>query len=390
MTIVSDNLMSAARSPRHHAHRKNENSMMSGAVNGVVDSCCLESSLESSQSHPQIPRYHPDDVQVQSTAIIGRGGNRGAIVIATEHPVRALKVYQHQRIPENEYEFMIAVWSWIRRHPLYSGGDKDPILASLALQHFVVFPLGITLTPDGDDHGIMMPMLSRSMFDFLRSTHPLTDHHGTLLQHVTDDDEATHPVFRAARAFEPIRFPLVIAAVLYQTVLGVRYLHTELPHVAPDGLQKKGFSHNDLHLSNLLVHYDTGSVLLCDFELVHHVPPLVCSGSGPANCAPPRAPPRGRAPPTGCFSPETDTWGIGLLAVSEAAFDDFGDGPLLLPAQECDNVIDWDRNLGAFVEDLLLPVRGGDEDHVYEALLAFCRRCLTNSVDERPPSIDEL
>eukprot|EP00331_Platyophrya_macrostoma_P018869 CAMPEP_0176464190 /NCGR_PEP_ID=MMETSP0127-20121128/36370_1 /TAXON_ID=938130 /ORGANISM="Platyophrya macrostoma, Strain WH" /LENGTH=309 /DNA_ID=CAMNT_0017856561 /DNA_START=124 /DNA_END=1051 /DNA_ORIENTATION=+ len=309
MTIVSDNLMSMARSPRHHAHRRNDT--ISGAVNGVGDSCCFEGST---QSHPQIPRYHPDDVQVQSTAIIGRGGNRGAIVIATEHPVRALKVYQHQRIPENEYEFMIAVWSWIRRHPLYSGGDKDPILASLALQHFVVFPLGITLTPegddhgimmpmlnkdpilaslalqhfvvfplgitltpDGDDHGIMMPMLSRSMFDFLRSTHPLADHH-TMSQHVTDDDEASHPVFRAARAFEPIRFPFVIAAVLYQTVLGVRYLHTELPHVAPDGLQKKGFSHNDLHLSNLLVHYDTGSVLLCDFELVHHVPPLVCNG----------------------------------------------------------------------------------------------------------------
>lgn len=162
----------------------------------------------------------------------------------------------------------------------------------------------------------------------------------------SDDSGAPVRVFHTLPKQRRIASVVAIAAVLEQVVAGLHSLHS-LRHTF-DGAEYKGFRHQDLRTDNILLRRD-GRVALCDFELVGHV-------SADGECRTERYPTCSRLLPLSFHPPEGpnrttgDVWLLGLIAVelytgvwplidSVAAFDDFGDGPLL--HVDANNGIDW-------------------------------------------------
>lgn len=335
----------------------------------------------------------------RSRGVIGQGGHRGAVVSAVEAPGftrRALKEYLHPRtVPVNEMSFTNAIIA-VREQLAYrfrsdeenDSDHADSINYEFTLAMHLVVPDAIVVD-EAAHRGILMPMMSTNLHDFLVDTQPA-------LQQLTSSP-TEYASFLFHKRFEPIAAPSVITAILYQVVVAVATLQSKLPHSSPCGNKCSGFSHNDLHLANLLVHYDTGAVVLCDFELVQHIPP-----SSSHHVMADRAPPMHRHPPQGLGLASSDVWGVGLLAVDMltgivpfindvVAKDDFGDGPLLLSEEDAGGcaVIDWDANMAHHVYKCR-QVEPGECDET-DALYDFCRTCLTNSgTNSNPADVQTL
>jgi serine/threonine protein kinase len=325
----------------------------------------------------------------RSRGVIGQGGHRGAVVSAVDaqgYSRRALKEYLHPRcVPSNELSFINAVIALREQLSLTAQrGDPDDTVTEdgvnyeFTLAMHLVVPDAVVVD-EASQRGILMPMMSTNLHDFLVDTQPAT-------QQLTSSP-TRFASFLFTKRFEPIQSPRVITAILYQVVVAVATLQTQLKHESHSGTACTGFSHNDLHLANLLVHYDSGAIVLCDFELVQHIPP-----SSGHHVIADRAPPMHRHPPQGLGLASSDVWGVGLLAVDmltgvvpfineDVAKDDFGDGPLLLSPEDAGGcaVIDWDSNMAEHV----YGCRGVQRCECPEtdALYDFCRSCLTNDVE---------
>lgn len=333
----------------------------------------------------------------RSRAVIGQGGHRGAIVAAVEAPGftrRALKEYLHPRcVPPNELHFMEAAVSLRRQiSPMFQVSDsrtqdEDSLNYDFTLASHLVVPDAVVMD-DSNHRGILMPMMSTNLHDFLVDTRPPEENSGC--------SPTDCGAFLLAKRFEPIASPRVITAILYQVVAAVATLQTQLPHKSQCSSECSGFSHNDLHLANLLVHYDTGAIVLCDFELVQHIPP-----SSGHHVIADRAPPLHRHPPQGLGLPSSDIWGVGLLAVDMltgvvpfinevVAKDDFGEGPLLLcPEEACGAaVIDWEANMAVHAYRCRGVLPG--ECPQTDALYTFCKTCLTNNEIQEAPNVSSL
>lgn len=343
---------------------------------------------------PDVPRVHRSSLWgPRGPKVVGLGGNRGAVVTAVgspDLPRRAHKDYLYPRtVPRNERAFIAAALEARRRSTVFQAflaaneGDTENAQYDFTLYSHLVIPEAI-VDESGLDRGVLMPMLSCNLYDFLTETRTPQDQLS---------ENPTLAVFHHIKRFEPIRDPVVIAAIVFQLVHGVAMLNTEVPH---NNGRSCGFSHNDLHLANVLLHYDTGSVVLCDFELVQPISLGASSseGGGATVCQEmmERTPPLHRHPPHGLGTPTSDTWGIGLVTVDmltgvaplineDIARDDFGDGPLLVPRAESGGipVIDWSDNIGVHVQH----VRGvfDGDCTVTDLLYDFCKVCLTNADD---------
>lgn len=368
---------------------------------------------------------------------IGMGGNRGALVHLVDKRILRYRVYKEyiapRRVSQNEISFISACY---QRHsqqqpqqqqqPLKQGTsscrhdneekeeqhedapkDGDAIeqgppsreafssssplrfnTAQQTLSTHLVIPDALVVEGSNEGRGVLMPLFHGNLFQVLSTVQRLPPPPLRLDSTAIDDDDDSYcspNVFRSKAEFTPIADPQVIAALLYQITVGVVTLNYELPHVGPTGEQHTGFSHNDLHLANILIHYDTGTVVLCDFELVEHLPQ-------PRGRDPPceRIPCRSRHPPFGLWREPSDVWGLGLLAVdlltgivpivdADNAFDDFGEGPLLeLPsAADMLPVIDWEGNLGEHVAACRGVPSGSCP--MTDGLYDFCRQCLSNT-----------
>lgn len=351
--------------------------------------------------------------------VVGHGGNRGAVVSAVDSPNlprRAFKDYlQPRTVPHNEKSFLAAALELKRRSSDYQTllqaheNHADGATYDFALWTNLMIPEAI-VDEEGHDRGILMPMLSCNLHDFLAGTRlPVSQF---------DENPSGIAAFRFEKRFEPIDDPIVIAAILFQTARAVSLLNTSLPHKVissgtghhqrrcPAVVNCKGYTHNDLHLANLLLHYDTGAVVLCDFELVQHL----AADDVDQECGVviprsqelmERTPPLHRHPPQGLAIETSDAWGLGLVAVDMltgvapfidevVARDDFGDGPLLLPHDEAGGagVIDWDSNMLFHVTRVrnIQPGTCPVTDLIYD----FCRQCLSNRENHEPPTVTQL
>lgn len=341
---------------------------------------------------PERPRRVAREL-LQRGPIVGEGGTRGANVVrvcpdAVE--CRALKDYLPPRtVPTNERCYVAAVDAMKDESAAYNNllqqQNDDHYKANyhFSLLHHLVLPDAL-VEENNQERGILMPLFSCNMYDFLKAAHPV------VRNDFAKDCNDPYSAFLYSKSFEPIGDPLVIASILYQLTKAVGTLNWGLPHTA-DGDDKYGFSHNDLHLANLLVHYSTGAMVLCDFELVQHIPPPARLPDDTYG----RFPARNRHPPQGLWRSHSDVWGIGLIAVdlltgvvpiinAQTAFDDFGDGPLLLEADESRDlpVVDWDANLFSHVakaRHYAAPhIPTSDDCSVTNQLYDFCRMCLSN------------
>jgi serine/threonine protein kinase len=211
----------------------------------------------------------------------------------------------------------------------------------------------------------------------------------------TSDDDCASP-FNTKRRTARVDDVEVLCAVVYQVLLGLRNLQ-RLAHTAAGGERYAGFAHQDLRLDNVLVNRD-GHVALCDFELVGHLP----AGGGCVTRPPAdgnvRLLPFPYHPPEGVNGRHGDVWLLGLMCLDLytgvtplvngiAAFDDFGDGPLL--TVDPDVGIDW-PHFRVAVERHIRPWPAADAPGAGARHFAdFVGRCLRNDPADRA-SVDDL
>lgn len=330
---------------------------------------------------------------------IGHGGNKGSAVYKAHHKENVFAFKQYSRynpLRASELDFVRAVHV------------QSQSLRCLVLPQCVVIADNIIC-------GLLMPLYDTSLRDLLRDN--LLDSRSSS---ITD---ANFPqAYRCERSFEPIGDIKALVGILYQVVAAVYCLHSfghtsfsltchgsnstplsptsvstplSVCPTQPDsqGVNCCGFSHNDVKADNILLKFD-GSVALCDFELVGHFfkKSANCETIEHAMAFAARAP-QAYCAPEGAFVPKFDEWCLGLLAVElatgiqpllnvDAVHNNFGDGPLLCPANEANGTpyVDWACNLAAHVEQFLVPVL---DDVSRAGLLDFCSKCLTNDASKR-------
>ncbi|RNF11516.1 putative protein kinase [Trypanosoma rangeli] len=353
-----------------------------------------------------VPRLSSDcSSHVLYGSAIGHGGDRGSLVynvgemknvpFSFGYPL-ALKVYPIS-ITENEIAFIRALFA--SDFAAFNNGGSCGVCRQVP---YLVLPLAI-VTIGGVDRGILMPKHEYSLKQFLLASRPVVEFFGDGEGGADCDSDKrfAKSSLLSHRVFEPIRDCRVVTAIAFQLVVAISLLSEELPHVK-DGIMCRGFTHNDIHLENILLDGDSGCAALCDFELVGHI-----SKDG-EEIPPPtlhRLPPYCRQSPHGLFSPAADTWALGLVVLSlltgvdplfddAKLMDDFGDGPLLQSYTESDGavpVLDWEGNIKAHVEGLLLsddPT--GQRLADAGPLLKLCAKCLVNRIGASPSGAVEL
>ncbi|RNF13556.1 transferase [Trypanosoma conorhini] len=354
-----------------------------------------------------VPRLSSDcSSHVLYGCAIGHGGDRGSLVYGVGETVNvpfsfgcplALKIYPIS-ITENELAFIRALFA----SDLTAFNNKGGSCGVCRQVPYLVLPLAI-VTIGGVDRGILMPRHDYSLKQFLLATGPAVEvvGHGERGEDGADEKRFAASSLLSHRVFEPIRDCKVVTAIAFQLVVAISLLGEELPHVK-DGILCRGFTHNDIHLDNILLNSESGCAALCDFELVGHI-----SQDG-EEIPPPalhRLPPYCRQSPHGLFSPTADTWALGLVVLSlltgvdplfddAKLMDDFGDGPLLQSYTESEGTVpvpDWEGNIKAHVEALLLrddPT--GQRLADAGPLLELCAKCLVNRAGASPSVAVEL
>lgn len=76
--------------------------------------------------------------------------------------------------------------------------------------------------------------------------------------------------FLTAQRYTPIRSTEVITAIAYQLLTAIYFCNHMVPFRGENQILYSGYTHNDIHLPNLLLNAD-GRLALCDFELVSPV-----------------------------------------------------------------------------------------------------------------------
>ncbi|KAG5470109.1 hypothetical protein LSCM4_02803 [Leishmania orientalis] len=363
--------------------------------------------------------------------VIGYGGDRGSFVCRVPPPLltqtwreaatlpraaaylnaphrskEAKKAYKKYpaRISEDELSFVSTVYRCARNSD-HCQSSSSPFLtpeeAHYAASHLVL-PDAVVLAR-GEKVGLLMPLYNCSLKEFLQSlVHPTPSacgaagtpfplavmHPSNLHAWDTDADTAVvsphRSTFRFIAAYQPVESIPVVSAIVFQILEAVAFLNHRLPH--DNG--STGYTHNDLHLDNILLSYE-GDVALCDFELVASTP----TSSRAFDVR--RLPPSSRQSPHGLFSETADTWAFGLMVVSlltgvdplftSDIVNDFSDGPLLVRWDRNPCVLDWEANIKAHVE-LLLRRQDSTGKRLEEAhpLLQLCSRCLVNREGAEP------
>ncbi|EKG04770.1 hypothetical protein TCSYLVIO_004175 [Trypanosoma cruzi] len=354
-----------------------------------------------------VPRLKGDcNSQVVYGCAIGHGGDRGSLVYSVGRTVDAscsvgyplaLKIYPIS-VTENEIEFIRALFA----NDLTAFSRTGESCGVCRQVPYLVLPLAI-VTIGGVDRGILMPQHSYSLKQFLLVTRtvPEIPGEGEGEAEFKGYNKAFTNSLRSFRSFDPIRDCRVVTAIAFQLVVAISLLNEELPHVK-NGMLCRGFTHNDIHLDNILLNRQSGCAALCDFELVGHISQ---DGEGLPPPAIHRLPPYCRQSPHGLFCLTADTWAIGLVVLSlltgvdplfddDKLMDDFGDGPLLQShtmSEGTVSVLDWEENIKAHVEALLLrddPTGNRLEDAA--PLLDMCSKCLVNRPGVSPSVAVEL
>ncbi|GET91463.1 hypothetical protein, conserved [Leishmania tarentolae] len=281
-----------------------------------------------------------------------------------------------------------------------SRSGLKPEEAHYASRHLVL-PEAVVVAHD-QQVGLLMPLYNCSLKEYLQSlTNPasLPSAASTTPDSLTVIDNANvHVVdanrtglcnpysrtFRFTANYRPVESIPVVSAIVFQVLEAVTFLNHHLPH----GNGSTGYTHNDIHLDNILLSYD-GNVALCDFELVASTP----TPSRTIDIR--RLPPSSRQSPHGLFSETADTWALGLMVVSlltgvdplftSDIVNDFSDGPLLVRWDQSTRVLDWEANIKAHVE-LLLQHLDSTGKRLEEArhLLDLCGKCLVNREGAEP------
>ncbi|EKF33216.1 hypothetical protein MOQ_002921 [Trypanosoma cruzi marinkellei] len=354
-----------------------------------------------------VPRLKGDcNSQVVYGCAIGHGGDRGSLVYSVGKTVDALcsvgyplalKIYPIS-VTENEIEFIRALFA----NDLTAFSRSGESCGVCRQVPYLVLPLAV-VTIGGVDRGILMPQHSYSLKQFLLFTRtvPEIPGEGEGEAECKGYNKKSTNSLRSFRSFDPIRDYRVVSAIAFQLVVAISLLNEELPHVK-NGILCRGFTHNDIHLDNILLNRQSGCAALCDFELVGHISQ---DGEGLPPPAIHRLPPYCRQSPHGLFCLTADTWAIGLVVLSlltgvdplfddDKLMDDFGDGPLLqshIMSEGTVSVLDWEENIKAHVEALLLrddPTGKRLEDAA--PLLDMCAKCLVNRPGASPSVAVEL
>ncbi|CAJ1991669.1 protein kinase [Leishmania donovani] len=403
-------------------------------TDGAANNCSLKSSPPSSttttdSSEGSFPCVD-EEVLGDLGDVIGYGGDRGSFVCCVPLPplsrmwkqapsfareptflegVRCSEVKKAYKkypthISKDELSFVSTAYR-CARHRERCQSSSSPFLtpeeAHYAALHLVL-PDAVVLAR-GEKVGLLMPLYNCSLKEYLQSlANPasspaaasnmpasLTVSHNANL-HAEDADSSTalcnpqSSTFRSTATYRPIESIPVISAIVFQMLEAVAFLNHRLPH----GDGSTGYTHNDLHLDNILLSYD-GDVALCDFELVASTP--TPSRSMDVR----RLPPSSRQSPHGLFSETADTWAFGLMVVSlltgvdplftSDIVNDFSDGPLLFRWDRSTRVLDWEANIKAHVE-LLLRRQDSTGKRLEEArhLLQLCGKCLVNREGAEP------
>ncbi|KAG5496190.1 hypothetical protein JKF63_02491 [Porcisia hertigi] len=372
-----------------------------------------------------------EDVLGDLGAIIGYGGDRGSFVCRVPLPpllrmwkkdpnalrapayldtqnglgqlYKAYKKYP-THISEEEMSFVSTVYRCSQSSE-HCQSSSNPFLsteeAHYAALHLVL-PDAIVVA-HGEQVGLLMPLYNSSLKEYLQSlANPTmsacgassTPFPATAWRHSSTctEDPSNHagPVtsqgdtFRFTTAYRPVDSIPVVSAIVFQILEAVAYLNHRLPH----GKGFTGYTHNDLHLDNILLSYD-GHVALCDFELVASTP----ATSRTIDIR--RLPPSSRQSPHGLFSETADTWAFGLIIVNlltgvdplftSDIVNDFSDGPLLSRWDQKTRVLDWEANIKAHVERLLLRQDStGKRLEDARSLLELCSKCLVNREGAEP------
>ncbi|CAG9580189.1 conserved hypothetical protein [Leishmania major strain Friedlin] len=403
-------------------------------TNGAANNCSLNSSPPSSttttdDSEGSFPCVD-EEVLGDLGDVIGYGGDRGSFVCCVPLPPlsrmwtqppsfareptfpeglrcsevkKAYKKYP-THISKDELSFVSTAYR-CTRHRERCQSSSSPFLTPEEVRYaalHLVLPDAVVLAR-GEQVGLLMPLYNCSLKEYLQSlanptsspaaasTMPtsLTVSHNANL-HAEDADSSTglcnphSSTFRFTATYRPIQSIPVISAIVFQMLEAVAFLNHRLPH----GDGSTGYTHNDLHLDNILLSYD-GDVALCDFELVASTP--TPSRSMDVR----RLPPSSRQSPHGLFSETADTWAFGLMVVSlltgvdplftSDIVNDFSDGPLLFRWDRGTRVLDWEANIKAHVE-LLLRRQDSTGKRLEEArhLLQLCGKCLVNREGAEP------
>ncbi|KAG5470531.1 hypothetical protein LSCM1_01775 [Leishmania martiniquensis] len=329
-----------------------------------------------------------------------------AFLAASRRSKEARKAYKKYptRISQVELSFVSTVYRCARNSE-HCQSRSSPFLtpeeAHYAALHLVL-PDAVVLAR-GEQVGLLMPLYNCSLKEFLQSlVHPAgcargaagmpppldVSHKSTLYGGDNGDDTeacgAHRSTFRFHAAYQPVDSIPVVTAIVFQMLEAVAFLNYRLPH----GDGSTGYTHNDLHLDNILLSYE-GDVALCDFELVASTPTPSCAIDIR------RLPPSSRQSPHGLFSETADTWAFGLMVVSlltgvdplftSNIVNDFSDGPLLLRWDRSPCVLDWEANIKAHVE-VLLRRQDSTGKRLEEAhhLLQLCSKCLVNREGAEP------
>ncbi|CAJ1015048.1 Protein kinase domain/Protein tyrosine kinase, putative [Leishmania lindenbergi] len=428
-----DSSDSIAKAAPELLRKEGASSLMSHSpleMDGVANDRRRNSSLSSTSTTDGSEGSFPcldEEVLGDLGDVIGYGGDRGSFVCrvplapllhswreapsfawtpalldASHFSEKAYKKYP-TRISKDELSFVSTAYRCARNSE-HCQSTSSPFLspeeAHYAALHLVL-PDAVVLAR-GEQVGLLMPLYNCSLKEHLQSLgHPtylacgassmpgsLTLSSNTNLYAKDADNTALgslhRSAFRFTAAYHPVESIQVISAIVFQMLEAVAFLNHRLPH----GDGSTGYTHNDLHLDNILLSYD-GDVALCDFELVASTP----TPSRTIDVR--RLPPSSRQSPHGLFSESADTWAFGLMVVNlltgvdplftSDIVNDFSDGPLLFRWDRSPCVLDWEANIKAHVE-FLLRSQDSTGQRLEEArhLLQLCSKCLVNREGTEP------
>lgn len=354
----------------------------------------------------------PEDVLLRFRKI-GVGGFRGSSVyeideaelppafrnqfftqILQEKKYLAYKVYQNC-IPPNELRFFSHV------NPRNLPDESNPVVY-FGVAHLIL-PYACVRS-SSTLRGLILPKYDCSLKNFLRTT-SLEDSslwgEENSGEDSGEDGSFGTSSFLSRQRFSPIRSVKVISAIGYQLLTAICFCNHIVPH-SVKGVRYKGFTHNDIHLENLLVN-SKGRVGLCDFELVaplgiNQTPFTLCPHVSSAIER--RIPPYSRQSPDGLFAQNADVWGFALVILNlltgvdplfsdENLRNDFGSGPILRKCRGNINCIDWERNVKDHIDSLLLRNNTLSKEEA-EGLLRICSRCLVNAEGKHSATAEEL